>query len=201
MAYKNQFEKELKSLLNRRTNWLLVSLFKPRPGRPLTLDKKAIGASVLKLQKLATKALARGLARTEFEKCVVLRKKWQIRGHGQLNKRNNFIAWFDTHFSTQRHYIYIIWGKNGKCLYVGRTSTAHRRPTQHFNKYWFPQAVRIEILSASSYKDVPKLECLSQHHFVPSYNAIKSSTKKWTSRCPLCAIHKNIEIELTSIFT
>ena len=54
-----------------------------------------------------------------------------------------------------------------------------------------------EALAAAG---APMLECLAMHRFQPTYNAAKAETKKWTSKCPLCQVHRNIWTELRAIF-
>lgn len=200
MSYNRQFENEIRDLTTKRTHWLTNTLFSKKIGRPPKLDKKSLAKSIERLQKLATDGLAKSFAKKEFDRCVPKEKKWRIKGHGVDQKRNNFQNWLEEHFSGQKNYVYVFWGHRNNCLYVGRTGTSNQRPVNHFNKYWFTMATRIQIFTTSTYKDLPKLECLGQHYFIPSYNKMKSATKKWTSSCPLCDIHKSIDSELKSIF-
>lgn len=200
MAFQKQFKDELSSTLDDRTYWLNNTIFtKKNPGRPRTFSRKKLNKKIGKLQEIASQFFAKKVAKSEFDKCGPSRKKWQVKGHGPKRKKSNFRKWLSEHYPKTKNYVYIFW--NGrKCLYVGRTGKSNNRPTNHFTTYWFAHATRVEIIKAASYKDVPKLECLATHHYKPSYSTNTPSTKKWTSRCPLCLIHESIEEELKTIF-
>jgi hypothetical protein len=43
-------------------------------------------------------------------------------------------------------------------------------------------------------------ECLGIHRFQPSRNKVKAESRKWTKKCELCGIHREIEEEVSSIF-
>src|SRR5690242_17975581 len=44
------------------------------------------------------------------------------------------------------HYVYVFWGRNGECLYVGCTVQPAGRISQHATKPWWRRVDRIEAL-------------------------------------------------------
>ena len=84
----------------------------------------------------------------------------------------------------------------------GRISTFgdRRRISGHFEKHWFSHATRVDVYQTSGRRALPALECLAIHRFQPRRNKSKAETRKWTSKCPLCKVHREIEQELGRIF-
>lgn len=200
MAYKNQFENILKDLFRRRTCWLTDGLFSRRPGKPSLLSRKVLDKKINELQEVISHAFARTIAKDEFDRRVTCSKSWHIKGRGPEEKGENFKIWFDNHFENSNNLVYIFWGNHNRCIYVGKINNGVKRPLNQFGKHWIHKAKRIDIYLTKSYKDIPKLECLAIHHFEPFHNKQKAATKDWTSKCPLCQIHKRVEDELNNIF-
>lgn len=200
MAHRKQFENVLKELFKRRTNWLTGEVFSRRPGKPPSFSRRILNSKINELQKIVSHAFARTIAKDEFTKCVTCNKSWHIRGRGPEEKGNNFKKWLGRYFSNSKNLVYIFWGNRNRCIYVGRTNSGLHRPVSQFDKHWIHKAKRIDIYLTKSYKDIPKLECLAIHRFEPLHNRQKAATKDWTSKCPLCQIHKWVEYELKNIF-
>lgn len=200
MAFSKQFENELNKLFHQRTHWLRSELGYKKIGKPPEFDRKKVNIGINKLQQIASDSLARKLAKTEFNRFISHKKDYHIKGYGPEDKKIRFEKWLSKYFMNSRGLAYAFWGKNRKCIYVGRTGTHGSRPSSHFKIFWFSSVKRVSIFSISSKSQIPKLECLAIHHFLPARNKNKAATRKWTKACPLCEIHKNIENELRSIF-
>lgn len=201
MARANQFKKELENLFARRASNLIRLLEKPKRGITKSIKKTHVRRAIKRLQKLASDALAKDLAKKEFENGVRKRKSWKVsitKGWGYKNKKKTFKKWYLNHINT-RNCIYVFWKKR-KCIYVGKTVSGPGRITSHFVKRWFSGVTRIDVYESRGKRYLPALECIAIHRFQPKENASKAETKKWTRKCPLCEIHKNIEYELKSIF-
>lgn len=199
-----QFRRELTKLYDLRTYEVRSLVFgKPKPGKAPKLTRSRRTESIRKLQDLATAELAKPLAKEKFDYYVSRRKSWHIKkgkGHGHEAKKTAFKAWFEGEFDAKASCIYIFW-KGRKCIYVGKTASGKNRPVQHFVKFWFSHATRIDVYHVSTKTALPMLECLAIHRFSPVRNKQKAETKKWTSKCPLCEVHKGIQAEIRGIFS
>ena len=129
-----------------------------------------------------------------------LSKNYRIKGRGREDKKARFEDWLLKKFHKRRGVVYSFWGSSGKCIYVGRTGPKGKRPSSHFEKFWFGPVQRVKVFSIAGASHVPKLECLAIHLFRPTRNKNKAATKKWTKACPLCTTHKYIESELRQVF-
>ncbi|HAH20593.1 MAG: hypothetical protein A2Y00_02005 [Omnitrophica WOR_2 bacterium GWF2_43_52] len=199
MAYLTVFERKLDQLFLDRTFNLRCMLGLKKRGPKPQITRKKINKAIEDLQGLASRILASGLAKKEFEENAGPKKGRKITGRGWKPQKEKFDRWFNKEFPNQDELVYVFWNKD-KCLYVGRTGNGGSRPSSHFNRKDIPKITRIDIYPAKSKVYTPKLECLAVHHFEPRANAYKPSEKKWTKKCPLCAIHKQITAELRKIF-
>ena len=199
MAHLTTFEKELDRLFYNRTYNLRSKLGIKRPGPKPHLTRKKINKAIETLQDLTSNILARGLAKKEFEENAGPKSRRKIKGRGVKQQKELFEKWFYKEHQNQDELVYVFWNK-GKCLYVGRTGNGGSRPSLHFNRKDIPKITRVDIYPAKSKVHTPKLECLAVHRFEPSVNNYKPSRKKWTKKCPLCAIHKQIAADLRKIF-
>ena len=199
MAYLTVFERKLDQLFLDRTFNLRCMLGLKKRGPKPQITRKKINKAIEDLQGLASRILASGLAKKEFEENAGPKKGRKITGRGWKPQKEKFDRWFNKEFPNQDELVYVFWNKN-KCLYVGRTGKGGSRPSAHFNRKDIPKITRIDIYPAKSKVHTPKLECLAVHHFEPIANDYKPSEKKWTKKCPLCAMHKKIESELRKIF-
>lgn len=196
-----EFHSELDALFERRTSWLRKVVDKGIKSRPKVFDKNKRRKAIERLQNLATEALARDLAKKEFNKIVDKKKQWgctKSKGWGRAEKQEHFNIWFQKHIPF-KNCIYIFW-KEKHAEYAGRTLRGKGRPQSHFDKFWFTGVKRIDIYSTSQASEVPKLECLAIHRFKPRQNGVKASTPKWAKKCPVCEAHKFIREELNKIF-
>jgi hypothetical protein len=200
VAFSKTFERNLDALFRQRTHWLRSQLGAKGAGKPPLFRRKNVNKGIRALQATASDALARKLAKAEFEEHVLDRKNFHIKGRGPKGKKKQFEDWFGKHFSKRKGLVYALWRSPQKCIYIGRTGPSGSRPSSHFEKYWFSGAKRITIYSVIGKSHVPKLECLAIHRFQPSHNVNRAASKKWTKACPLCTTHKYIEKELRDIF-
>jgi hypothetical protein len=200
MAFSKSFERKLNDLFGQRTDWLRRKLGTAGAGKPPVFRRKKVDDGIRDLQAIASDALARKLAKSEFEKHVATRRNYHIKGHGPDDKRARFATWFSANFPRGKGFVYAFWGNRRRCIYVGRTGSHGSRPSSHFEKYWFSGVKRVTIFAVEGERHIPKLECLAIHHFQPSRNRNKAATKKWTTACPLCLAHRHIEVELRDIF-
>jgi hypothetical protein len=198
MSYQTEFNRILDSLYERRTD-KLRHLLAPKHGRLLTLTKKKRERKIRELQEIASKALAKNLARTEFEKVVKGQRTWKPKGWGRDEKRKQFRRWIREEISPKRGKVYVFWRKD-ECRYVGRTRGRGTRPSHHFKRSWFNGTTRIDVYLTYQKRSVPRLECLAIHHFRPTKNKVKAAKARWTPKCPLCAVHKKIRTELRRIY-
>ena len=200
MSFSKQFEKKLDKLFRQRTRWFRTILGSRKQGKPPEFDRRKVNAAIKKLQSLALKALSSKYLRAELKQHARQKRSWHVKGYGIDDKKNRFEKWFRKSIQAKRGCIYIFWGKHKKCIYIGRTGSGGKRPSAHFQKYWFSKVTRITIFPISPRSQIPKLECIAIHRFQPIRNKYKASTKKWTKKCPLCKITRHIRRELRSIF-
>jgi hypothetical protein len=200
MSRAKDFVRELDSLLHRRTDWLRSILSKPRPGGPKAFSKKHVDRAVKRMQVIASDALAPRVARDLFDYEVEFQRRWHPKkgkGWGRAEKQRVFKGWFKReveHGPT----IYVFWAKR-RCLYVGKTDGSGGRVASHFVKHWFGAATRIDLYAVYQRRSLSALECTAIHHFRPVYNRAKAESKKWTKKCPLCAIHRDIESDVRGL--
>lgn len=199
MAHARSFEKELDRLFKQRTHWLRSAIGSNRPGKPPEFKRKTVNKGIANLQKIASHILASKLAKSEFERHADKNRAWHIKGYGVQEKKAIFKNWCKEKFPKEL-YVYVFWGNNRKCIYVGQTGSGGSRPSSHFEKHWFGEVKRIDVYPVHSESQTPKLECLAIHRFEPTRNKNKSANKKWTKACPLCVVDKDIEKELRTIF-
>lgn len=194
----SHFNAELNKLFLDRTYWLRNGVGGATSKRPPKINRKKINRAISRLQDLASDAIAHDQAKSEFAKLVIRKKQWQVKGYGRDGKRAKFDRWFDRHLNA-RNFVYIFW-KGPKCLYVGKTEGGNGRPQQHFEKWWFGWATRVDIHVVSARTQVLKLECLAKHRFLPTYNKIDPPTRTWYKKCPVCSLHALIHDEMRRIF-
>lgn len=195
------FRQELDKLFKRRTHWLRTSIEGSRPGAPLSLSRGHVKNSIATLQQLASDALADDLARQDFEVGVRERRSWHCKrgkGRGVDRKRTAFNSWFDNKLGTGV-YVYVFW-RGRRCVYVGKTRQSGRRISSHFEKHWFASITRVDVYRASGRRVLPALECLAIHRFQPARNKFRAERRKWTRKCALCTLHRQIDQELSEIF-
>ena len=201
MSRAAQFNRELDTLFRKRSHWLGHVLGGPQPGPPPRLKRRHLQHSIAKLQDIAGEALAPALARKEFERSVWKRKSWHVkRGKGRRfdQRQRRFEDWYDMHIESQSC-VYVFWARR-RCIYVGKTTRGGGRPSSHFDRTWFTPVTRVDVYETRGKRALPALECLAIHRFQPLRNKIKAQGRKWTRKCPLCKLHKDIQAELNDIF-
>lgn len=196
-----QFRREIDNLFHRRSHWLKSVVGRKQRGAAPTLERHHISKTIERCQDLASEALAERLARTEFEQGVHGRRSWHAKkgkGRGPDAKRRSFDAWFDRYLGPGM-YIYAFWRRR-HCVYVGKTAHSGRRVSSHFVKHWFGGVTRVDVYEVRGRRYLPALECLAIHRFQPTRNKFKAEKRKWTRKCQLCKVHRQIREELNSIF-
>ena len=199
MSYQGTFNHILDRLYRKRTSWLRTVLCEANPGRVPILVKKNRERAIRELQGVASDALARKMARREFRRSVKKRKSWRTKGRSTEEKRMAFRAWVRRKIDSKGGKVYVFWQKK-RCCYVGRTSGTGQRPARHFKRSWFQAATRIDVYMAPRKRDIPRLECLAVHQFLPARNKLKAAKENWTPKCPLCALHKKIKTDLRRVY-
>jgi hypothetical protein len=175
MAFSNEFERELDKLFRERTHWLKAGIWgSARPGKPPGFNRKKVDAGIGRLQDIASKALVKGLLRSEFDKHVTSRRSWFVKGRGHEEKKRNFEKWFGSWFEQGTGCVYAFWNEHGRCIYVGRSGAGGSRPASHFKEQAFSKATRVTIYKISSKSQISKLECLAIHSFQPLVNKNRS---------------------------
>jgi hypothetical protein len=198
MSFETQFRETLDRLYERRTDKLRRIVFR-KPGNPLSLAKKRREKKILELQEIASKALAKKMAKKGFKTLVVKKKTWRTKGWGTDKKLRIFRAWVRKRLAPKRGKVYVFW-KNRECRYVGRTGGRGGRPSRHFTRGWFNGTTRIDVYMTQQRKSISQLECLAIHRFRPTKNKIKPAKENWKPKCPLCTIHKRIRTEVRKIY-
>lgn len=196
-----QFRKELDALYNRRADWLRSILTKGKRGPRKTLTRDQVNLTVRKLQDLASDEEAKQLATKELKRHTMKKRTWYVnknKGHTRVQKKKTFKHWYDDRIGSGSC-VYSFWNRK-KCLYVGKTTKGHGRPAAHFEKNWFSSVTRIDVHAVSRRRDLSVLECLAIHRYKPLRNRAKAESRKWTRKCPLCRIHKDIRDEVRAIF-
>jgi hypothetical protein len=122
MAFSKTFERELNKLFRKRTHWLRQKLGTTGAGQPPVFNRKTVKTGIERLQQIASDALAWKLAGVAFDENVKSHKNRQIKGRGPAEKKANFEKWF-VRFKKTKGVVYAFWGKNGECIYVGRTGS------------------------------------------------------------------------------
>jgi len=120
------------------------------------------------------------------------------KGIGIESKKASFKRWYEKTMDGSNS-VYVFWSKK-RCEYIGRTLRGKRRPTSHFEKYWFRSVTRVTIYTVRNPSEVPKTECLAIHLFKPRRNKVKSAKVKYTKKCPVCIGVKGIRQELRDLF-
>lgn len=80
MAFSKSFERELNNLFRQRTDWLRRKLGSSKAGKPPEFSRKKVNAGIRKLQAIASDALARKLAKSEFDEHVASRRNYHVKG-------------------------------------------------------------------------------------------------------------------------
>jgi hypothetical protein len=203
MSHQTKFNGILDRLYERRTAKLRRLLIR-NPGRVQTLTKRSRERKIRELQTVASKALARKMAKKHFKTLVLRKKTWRTKGWGTDKKYQIFRTWVRQKLapkksSAKQGKIYIFWKKR-ECRYVGRTHGRGTRPSRHFRRGWFNGTTRIDVYLAHQRRSLPLLECLAIHRFRPTQNKVRAAKRGWTPKCPLCAVHKKIRTELREIY-
>jgi hypothetical protein len=102
MAFSKSFELELNNLFLQRTHWLRQELGTGGAGKPPVFSRRKVGAGISKLQTIASDALAKQLAKLEFNEHVASRKNYHIKGYGPDDKKGKFEKWLTAHFKKRR---------------------------------------------------------------------------------------------------
>lgn len=199
MSHQGKFNHSLDRVYQKRTGWLRTVLTKANPGPVPKLNKRQRDRAIARLQEIASSALAKKMARRAFQRSVEKRKRWMTKGWGTEGKLEEFRAWARKKIDRKSGKVYVFW-KDKKCCYVGRTRGRGSRPSHQFKKGWFNGTTRIDVYMAPRKSEIPRLECLAAHRFLPSRNKIKVAKEKWTPKCPVCVLHKKIKTELRGIF-
>lgn len=200
MSKKGEFISELNKLYRRRTHWLRSAIGERVPGPPPTFTRKTVDNGIRRLQGIASEAYANALAKEQFAQYAPMKRAWQVRGYGRPEKRRLFDQWYARRIGVLRNCVYVFWGKRGRCVYIGRTGSGGSRPRNHFEKHWFGDVRRIDVYPVRQASQLPKLECLAIHRFDPSRNKMRAARQRWTKKCPMCKIHRDIHRELRRIF-
>lgn len=200
MGAASDFRRQLNKLVDKRTRWLYGVLDNPYMPRTERLDRARVNRAVLELQELASNALSERLAKKHFHDSTDPKLSWRVssgKGRGPDQKMATFMAWY-RHEVRKSTCIYVFW-KQGRAIYVGKTQNGAGRPAGHFVKHWFAGVTSIDVYPVRGKRPLPALECLAIHRFQPSRNKFAAETKRWTDKCPLCAIHQEIDEQLRDI--
>lgn len=201
MARSKDFTRQLDALFQRRTHWLRHVIARPGSGRPPAFMRAHRETAIARLQELASQALADRLGRRVFREGVRQRRSWRVlasKGRGPREKKEAFDEWFEARIG-HKNCLYVFW-RGRRCIYVGRTARGGKRASSHFEKFWFQGVTRVDVYATRGKSSLPAMECVAQHRFNPKQNRVKAAAARWTKKCPLCAIHRDIRSELRGVF-
>lgn len=202
MAQLTQFERELDALFARRTDWLRRAVGDRPPGRIPQWDKYKRQKAISALARIAESIVIRERGKDEFNKHKGERRSWHPKkgkGHGIDRKKKNFTRWYEKEIASKLC-VYIFWSGK-RCEYVGRTGNGGTRPQTHIEKHWFQRVTRIDIYIIRTTRELAMAECLAQHIYRPRLCKNRASHIKYTSHCPICMVSKDIQEELTNVFS
>ncbi|MGC2744625.1 MAG: hypothetical protein WA672_15730, partial [Candidatus Angelobacter sp.] len=150
MGFSKTFERELNKMFRNRTHWLRRELGNRGAGKPPEFSRRNVNSGIKTLQEVASDALAQKLAKSEFNDHILFKKNYQIKGRGPDDKKKRFEKWFASSFSQRKGIIYAFWGNHGSCIYIGRTGSHGKRPSSHFDKYWFSIVKRVTVFAVAT---------------------------------------------------
>lgn len=200
--YQAEFIHELDKLYHIRTDRLRHLLGPARKGKSPTFDRDLLNRTIIKLEKIASKSLARRFQKEEFSRRIMMKKRWLLTRRKGFNldvKKKNFKQWYKQQFHNHRCSIYVFW-TGRKCLYVGKTEKGPDRIISHIFNKRFGSPTRIDVNLVHGKRDLPILECLAIHRFNPRINQMGASKKKYAAKCPLCKRKRQIEKDLRRMF-
>ncbi len=211
MASKQFYNNILLNLHFLQTHDIRSFLKTTKNFRRKSLSREFLRNQIETLQYEITKEDIKERYKEEFIDLDFLKIKWNVSGKGVQAKKRNFAEWYKSENTSQKvdwwfngrvpkNLIYIFWGNNKKCLYIGRTGNGGSRPLSHFTKYWFAGAKQIEIIHTGNSKRLNKMECLAIHYHQPKYNLKKSARQQRSHICPICDNQKYLEKEMKKIF-
>ena len=201
MSRRVEFQDELAQLFEMRTRWLRNALGGGPPGRIPKFSRETVNRAISRMQETATEALARSAAREALHLRAEPKISWQIgpgKGRTRELKKKEFLRWYKSAVR-HRYCIYMYWA-DAICIYVGQSATGGGRVAAHFMEWWFSQASRIDVYPVRTSGYLPMLECLGIHWLRPKYNKIRAARRKWTRRCRICDLQRDIEVEVRYIF-
>lgn len=196
MGDKKEFDKGLNDLWQYyRGNFLriLEGLHRKK------MSRKKREKKIHRLLELAIERMVRNNnIKKEFNQTAKKIKRLEI-PKGNFQKR--FGRFFQRAVSRihNRKFIYIFWGREKRCLYVGKSTTGTGRLRGYRRSIIFREATRAEIRVPVS-RGLDKLECMAIHILKPKYNEITPTKTKYTRKCPICKNAKRIKKELRSVF-
>lgn len=197
--YQRTFDKALDRLFAKRIDRLKGEVWANKPGPSAELNRRKIDKYIENLQEIIEKALSKKNYHSELKNCGVKKCTWTISGYGTAEKIKRFRKFYKKRIDV-RECFYAIYNKE-KCIYIGSTEkSGEGRPTNHFDKKWFPSKGLIRVFYGMSKSHVLKLECLAIHVFKPTKNDKTPPKKKWQSKCEICRKQRLLEKEIRDIF-
>jgi hypothetical protein len=201
VSVKKQIENELARLSHDKSYALRKIAGVTGRGKQPSFTKTRVKKSTEKLLRLATEAVVKPLTMAAYKDSIVEKKQWHVKkgkGWSWKEKKKKFKSWLIEECGYQ-NYVYVFWNAK-KCIYVGQSTQGKTRPDSHFEKRWFSPVTRIDILRVARKSEVSKLECLTIHHNKPKQNKNRPANSKWTKKCPVCKMHREIKGEMKRIF-
>src|ERR1022692_1716105 len=162
-----RFENELSDLFRARTHSLRSYMW-PSAGPAPTISPKKIGISIRRLQTIAETDYLKSKSARGILRSYDYKRQWHSKkgkGFGRPAKRRSFKRWYEKHITT-KNCVYAFWN-GSRSLYVGRPLNGKGRPTSHFEKHWFGQATRVDIVGFERKREVPRYECMLTHKYDP----------------------------------
>ncbi|MES2155580.1 MAG: hypothetical protein V4510_10635 [bacterium] len=200
MGRSTEFRRELDRALDARTRWLRAVLDNPDLEPTDRLPRDKVHKIVFHMQRLASQALSSRLTHREFRAHTEPVLRWRVtagKGRGPDQKKAAFKAWYRQ--TVRRSNCIYVFRSGNRAVYVGKTTIGASRPASHFSQHWFSGITHVDLHPVRGTRPLPALECLAIHKFEPSRNKVAAETRKWTSKCPLCEIHEEIDEQLRDI--
>jgi len=196
MSYKKEFEKGLNNLWKYHRDNFLVILGGKRRRK---MSRKGREKEIKNLSNLVIETMIRNKKiKEEFSQTTERIKSLRI-PKGNLRNRFNKFLQRATKKIHDRKFIYIFWGNDKKCLYVGESKVGVGRLRGYRRSIIFKEARRTEIRVPVP-KGLTKLECMAIHILKPKYNEIRGPKTKYARKCPICKSTKRVKKELRNVF-
>jgi hypothetical protein len=190
----------LEEMWSRRASRLLRTVGERTRGRVPGFSRDFIQAKIVEIQDLAGEFLIPSLRRRIAHEAHQRRVRFpnRVRRTEKWNVLRTVLA-RGRHVSA-KHFVYVIWGRDRRCLKVGRSDTGLNRLYGQRDASYFRDSQRITLYFPVSAKRLPALECRLTHLFRPDLYRVKPAQRKYRTKCEVCQLQRRVKREVESMF-